>query len=172
MVEASSSSRALKSSSLGRRRARRRSLPRLIRIATITSSNIGPASNSKLIGSPVGVATAAKMKTIKMIHRHQETKRAPDKTPAKLSSTIISGARKPTPNTRIVRIKNERYRSTETIFSTPAGVNPKRICMPYGRTVYASITPPAKSGVAAATNPKAQNFSFRRRPGVTKRHSW
>ncbi|CAB4871703.1 unannotated protein [freshwater metagenome] len=82
------------------------------------------------MGSPVGVATAANMKTIKIIQRHQDTRRAPVSIPAKLRSTIISGARNPTPKTRMVRMKNDRYLSTETMFSTPAGVKPNRICIP------------------------------------------
>ena len=110
--------------------------------------------------------------TVKMIQRHHETRRFPDRIPAKLSNTISNGVRKPTPNTRIVRKKKDRYRSTETIFSTFSGVNPSRISRPNGNTKYAKVMPAAKSGVATAAKPTAQRRSLRRSPGVTNLHSW
>ena len=73
-----------------------------------TSSMIGPASSIRLMGSPVGVATAAKTSTTMMIQRHQLSRRRPGSTPAKFSSTRSSGTRKPIPNTRIVRMKKDR----------------------------------------------------------------
>ena len=69
-----------------------------------------------------------------MIQRHQLISRRPVSTPAKFNSTSIKGTRNPMPKTRIVRRKNDRYLSTETMFSTLSGVNPRSTSSPSGRT--------------------------------------
>ena len=106
--EVMSSSNDVKSGSPARRRARRRSFRTQMPTAIPTRMSSGPPRRRRLMGSPVGVATAAKMNTPKMIHLHQEMRRAPLRTPAKLSSTSRRGSRNPTPKTRIVRMKKDR----------------------------------------------------------------
>ena len=77
-----------------------------------------------------GVATAANRQVMKIIQRHQDSNLRPGRIPAKLRATRISGAKNPAPKIKIMRMKKLRYLSTETMFSTFSGVNPKRICRP------------------------------------------
>lgn len=131
MGESSSSPYASKSVPLALRlRALLLSFANEMPTATSTNRRMGPARRARLMGSPVGVATAAKMNTVNMIQRHHETSLLPESTPAKLRRTMRSGARNPIPKTKIVLRKKDRYLSTDTIFSTFSGVKPSRISRP------------------------------------------
>ena len=59
-------------------------------------------------GSVDGVATAAKTKTPMMIQGRCAPSALPETTPARLSSTMKTGISNATPNTSMVRVKNER----------------------------------------------------------------
>ena len=93
---------------------RRRSFRKQKPIAAPTSVRIGRPSASSVIGSPDGVATAAKTKTPKMMPRHQDASRLPLSTPTMFRATRINGVRKPSLNTSAVRRKKDRYRLTST----------------------------------------------------------
>ncbi len=69
---------------------------------------MGAASISMLPGSPVGVATAAKMVMPRTIPRHQEPRRLAESTPVMLRRTRTSGSSKARPKTITILITRSR----------------------------------------------------------------